>query len=328
MPHADPATMFQLPWKHRLPMSPSTKFGSRFLLACLLLFTILELMPDPFYYPLNRLNTILASRLLLMMGLAPSVSGLIIVVEGFSAKVIGECSAVFISVLPLAFIFAYPSSWRGKLIGWTTGLSLLFGINLVRIALLVYTGARAPDKFELTHLYLGQTAMVLAVLGICLGWVQWLQRKPAEGDLRVLIGRSLAVSVVAFLIWLLISEPYSRMLYMILYGAMAVVDVNVQIPAQLNIYPDTFQCFNWVTFSTLFWSAGFRHLNQRLRQWLAGLSILAFFHLLFKFLQILFFQLNQHHWMGTINVLLVLNEWLLPFGLWVLFRRKALTQSV
>lgn len=64
--------------------------------------------------------------------------------EGFRAQVIGECSAVFLSVLPLAFIWAYPAGWMAGLQGWGIGLTVLYAVNLLRISLLIIVGARWP----------------------------------------------------------------------------------------------------------------------------------------------------------------------------------------
>ena len=307
--------------------TPSTIFSLRFIIACTVLFALLEIMPDPFFFPVNRLNAILAGRLLAVLGMHPEVQGLVIVLDGFQAQVIGECSAVFISVLPIAFIFAYPSDWRQKTAGWLAGLALLFTINLVRIAALVYTGARAPQCFELVHLYMGQPAMILVVLGICLGWVQWLRRGGLGFRLNTILARCLAVSILGFFFWFLLGEPYSRLLYHILKILLAVFNMTIQVPETLHVYPDTFQCVNVVSFSALFWGFGRGRLQTRIVQWLSGVSGLMIAHLLFKLLQILFFQHHQQFLMGIINILLVLNEWILPFGLWVLVERQALFKN-
>jgi exosortase H (IPTLxxWG-CTERM-specific) len=312
----------------RFDATPRTWFCVLFLLYSLITFGLLEVAPDSFYYPINRLNAVLTGSLLSLLGMAPEVNGLYIVLEGFKARVVGECSAVFISVIPFAFIMAYPSQWQYKCMGWTLSMSILFCINLARIAFLIFTGARAPENFDQAHLFLGQTIMILVVLGICLGWVYWLHHKPNGRDLINALGRAIAISMAGLCVWLWISEPYSYMLYTILKSLLTVVDIDVLIPRQLHIYPDTFQCFNWVTFSALFWALGFGYAKRRIIQWLSGLAIMSICHLIFKFLQVLFFQLNQHYLMGAINVMLVLNEWLLPFGLWLLFVRRALLPGV
>lgn len=302
-------------------ITPGTRFSILFLLFCAGFFLLLELTPDQFYYPVNRLNAILAGHLLHLLGMTPKVHGLIITLNGFRAQVIGECSAVFLAVLPLAFIFAYPSNLKNKAMGWLCGLSLLFCVNLIRIAVLVYTGSYIPEHFEIVHLYLGQTFMVLVVLGICLGWTQWTGDNKEVKGLKIIMGRCLIVSLVGFYAWLFLSAPYSRMLYSLLQTFLPLAGIQVHIPDKMHIYPDTFQSFNWVTFSALFWALGFTPLKRRLVLWISGLTILSSVHLLFKLLQILFFQLKQHHLMGAINMLIVLNEWLLPFGLSIIFGR-------
>ncbi len=134
--------------------------------------------PDRFYFWVNRLNAVLSGRLLGLLGMDAQVLGVTLKLNGFRALVIGECSAIFLSVLLLGFILAYPSGWKQKPVGWIFGLVILFSINLVRMVLLVYVGACFHERFQLVHLYLGQTAMVLAVPDICLGWIKWLGSPP------------------------------------------------------------------------------------------------------------------------------------------------------
>lgn len=317
----------QPPIGPRFHPTPAAAFGARFISSCVLFFTVLELMPDPLFFPINRLNAILAGRLLSVLGMQPDVQGIVIVMNGFRAQVIGECSAVFLSVLPVAFIFAYPSKWSQKTVGWAIGLSLLFVLNLLRIAILVYTGAHALQYFEMIHIYMGQPAMILVVLAICLGWLRWTRHGDFGLRINAILARGLAVSLAGFLFWFLLGEPYSRLLYNLLKVILALFQMSVQIPEVMHVYPDTFQCVNMVTFSALFWGFGSGRYQTRFTQWLSGASVLMIVHLLFKLLQVLFLQHRQMYLMGIINVLLVLNEWILPFGLWVLMERRVLVRD-
>lgn len=306
--------------------TPSTLFCLRFILACVSCFAILQVLPEAFFHPINRLNAVLAGRLLAGLGMRPEVQELVVVLGGFRAQVVGECSAVFISVLPVAFIFAYPSPWRQKIIGWLVGLALLFAVNLLRIAALVYAGAHSPKHFEMVHIYMGQPIMILVVLAICLLWLQWARHNHTEFRVNTILARGLTVSMLGFVFWLFLGEHYSRILYILLKALLGMFKISVLIPETMRIYPDTFQCLNFVSFSALFWGMGHGKVKSRMAQWLLGVFVLMVVHLLFKLLQVLFFQYRQVYLMGVINLLLVLNEWILPFGLWVLLDRRVLVR--
>ena len=304
-----------------------TCFAIRFLLACLLLYGLLELAPDLLYAPVNRLNTTLAGRILNAMGFAAETGGISIALEGFRAQVIGECSAVFLSVLPLAFIWAFPSGMNAKLTGWTLGLVFLFVVNLLRIDLLVVAGAKFPRYFQMIHLYCGQVLMVLTVLVICLGWLKYLRGGESHRFLARPLIRFILMSVPAFAFWWLFSGPYTRFLYHLIQTGSGWLGIHVTVPSVLKIYPDTFKCFNWVTFSALAWSFSETPVYKRLRFWLTGMASLSAIHAAFTLLYILFVVYRLTWLMGAINICLVLNEWVLPFGLWLFHRRGSLTAT-
>jgi exosortase/archaeosortase family protein len=302
-------------------MTQGARFCIRFLLACAVAFTALELSPDYFYYLVNRLNAVLAGHLLSIAGNTPKVNGLIIVLDGFPAQVIGECSAVFLSVLPLAFIFAYPSNWWQKTIGWIIGISLLFSINLIRIALLVYTGANVPQWFEWIHLYLGQTVMVLTVSAISLGWIRWL---PIAGNTQFTIwrfSRCLLLSLPLFWIMGWVSIAYIHSLYFILSSVFGWFGAAIHIPDNPHGYAEVFHCFNLVTFTSLFWGFNMRQNLQRWSRWVCGLLLIVLTHLIFKLLSVLFFQFHMHWLMVVINAAIQINLFILPFGLWLFLER-------
>ncbi len=315
------------PFRHpleRIQQHAALFFSLRFLMACIVLFVCLEAMPEAFFHPINRLNTLVSSQILSALGMKPMIQGLMIVLNGFKANVIGECSAVFIAVLPLSFIFAYPARLLQKLCGGIAGLLFLSLINFFRIAILVYIGAYHQQYFEMVHIYMGQPAMVLVVLAICLGWIQWLQQENIQLNLFIILIRCLVLSAIGFFLWIFVSAPYSKALYQFLQLILPLFQITVAIPATMEVYPDTFQCINMVTFSALYWGAGRGRITSRVSSWLSGIAVLMLIHLLFKLLQVLFFQQHLLYLFQVINVLLVLNEWILPFGLWVFLARKSL----
>jgi exosortase H (IPTLxxWG-CTERM-specific) len=291
----------------------------RFLVVCALLFTLLEALPDALFYLLNRTNAILAAALLKLWGLAPTTQGLTIVLEGFRARVIGECSAVFAAVLPAAFMLAYPAAPSDRLIGTLAAWAALFGVNVLRIGLLVVVGARVPHLFDAIHQYAGQTAMMLLIVAACLVWVRWTKGIEAPRRVGVAVLRCLLCSAGGVIVWGLAGEPYTWFQYRLAREALAWFGIPVQLPAALRLYPDTFLCFNAVTLTVLMGTfSPWRRNHRWLRLWLPFMGLLAVGHLALRLVQLACLSPPVHvAAIWTVNALLLANDGLLPFGLFL-----------
>jgi exosortase/archaeosortase family protein len=57
-------------------------------------------------------------------------------------------------------------------IGWLLGLVVLTVVNLVRIMSLFWIGAAYPRYFDVAHLLVWQTAMILLAIVLWLFWVE------------------------------------------------------------------------------------------------------------------------------------------------------------
>ncbi len=303
----------------RPAVSSTVWFAFRFLFISITLFLLMEIAPDDLFYPLNRINTILAAGVLDFFGLAPSTRGLTIMFEGFRAQVIGECSAVFTSILPVAFMIAFPGSWKRKKAGLLVGLTTIFLVNVARISLLVLVGARAPHLFDAVHLYVGQTAMMLLIVSICFIWVHW-----AHGQLNLQpvwagIIRCALLSLAGFTLWHQLGEEYTWLQYRISRSVLAWLGVKAGLPVALRLYPDTFLCFNLITFTVLTGTFTPRvQYCSSWKYWLAGMALIACLHFMFRLLQLLYASSPAHSDLAWgITALLVVNEWLLPFGLFL-----------
>ncbi|MCX6538476.1 MAG: archaeosortase/exosortase family protein [Acidobacteria bacterium] len=82
------------------------------------------------------------------------------------------CSGADALALCVGAILAYPASWRMRLAGAGGGLTLVLGLNTLRIATLGRVAA-SPAWFETLHLYVWPAALVLAVAGYVFGWMRF-----------------------------------------------------------------------------------------------------------------------------------------------------------
>jgi exosortase H (IPTLxxWG-CTERM-specific) len=100
--------------------------------------------------------------------------------SGFSISVMNTCNASNVTVLLWAAILAFPAPWTAKSKGLATGTAALHVLNLLRIISLFYLGQISQKWFEIAHLYVWESLIVLFTLVIFWLWVQHTYR-PAMG---------------------------------------------------------------------------------------------------------------------------------------------------
>lgn len=148
----------------------------RFALPCTLLF-LAAVWLEPFMGPLNRATAVLSGKTLALFGFMPQVRDDLITLDGFTVKIVSECTALYATLLLAAFILATPATWRERLAGIAAGSAAIGVVNLLRIAAVTIIGRFDPVRFEIIHVYLGQIAMMVLVLYCCLTWVRWSSGK-------------------------------------------------------------------------------------------------------------------------------------------------------
>jgi exosortase family protein XrtM len=80
-------------------------------------------------------------------------------------EIVRGCDGAGVLFLVVSAIIAFPSTGRRKLIGLLLGIGLIYLLNLLRISILYFVIAYQPDWFQLVHVYLAPTLMVL--VGCC-----------------------------------------------------------------------------------------------------------------------------------------------------------------
>lgn len=297
-------------------------FSGKFLLACAVLFTGLELAPEVFYSCLNRMNALAAFSLLKALGYQPVLHQTVLTIGGFSARIIGECSAVFIFALFTAFILVYPSRPAEKAAGILIGIPTLFALNTLRLVVVIGVGSYNTDLFPHVHVYFGQILMVFSVVITSTYWLKGIRAIPSDEIRRGAFFRFALFSAFLFAAWLFLQKPYAlfadqlvRWTYLLISGNSN--PVSVTAPGA-----DAFITFNIVCFLTLALSVKPDGSPWETGRLLTGIVILFFSYYLFRGVQAMA-GINGYDWrfISSINILLVLQEWVLPFTLWfVLFR--------
>ena len=106
--------------------------------------------------------------------------------NGFAYEIYYRC----IGFLPVGFlttgILAYPGHWRKKLVGLVVGVPVLIALNLTRLVHLFYVGVHNPAAFDFAHSVMWEGFLILAILGLWLGWTRWSDSARAEPSLRTI----------------------------------------------------------------------------------------------------------------------------------------------
>lgn len=96
--------------------------------------------------------------------------------NGFAVSIEAGCNGIEATMVLLAAILAFPSTWKQKAWGLGIGFIAVQGLNVVRIISLFYLGQWNMTAFEWAHLYIWQALIMLDVLIVWLIWVRRINR--------------------------------------------------------------------------------------------------------------------------------------------------------
>lgn len=155
-------------------VSPGLGFALRFF-AYLLLFSVVfwALSLHTRLGPVQRRIAGLSALGARAVGGHAVAHGENIVVRTTTMTINHECTGIFVCMLFIAFVFAYPVRWRGRLIGVAIGLALIFAVNVLRLATLARVIEIYPQAFFYLHEYVWQGLFTVFVL---LGAIAWAER--------------------------------------------------------------------------------------------------------------------------------------------------------
>jgi exosortase/archaeosortase family protein len=107
-----------------------------------------------------------------LIGGSAAVDGVNIVLSGLMIEINHECTGVFVAMLFVAFVLAYPVSWRARLGALVIGLPGLLVVNLLRLATLARVAEAYPQTFAYFHEYVWQGVLMVVVLVGSVGWAE------------------------------------------------------------------------------------------------------------------------------------------------------------
>jgi len=106
----------------------------------------------------------------LFVGFPVLIDGTNLASGDFRVDVSPACSGAVPTMIYLSAVFAYPTSWRAKLIGAGIGVAIINGANLARVVGLFLIGLYYNQYFHDTHVYVAQSLVVAIAVATWLFW--------------------------------------------------------------------------------------------------------------------------------------------------------------
>jgi exosortase H (IPTLxxWG-CTERM-specific) len=154
---------------------PDTRFLVLFLVILGSGFAAIALHPvnDNFVVPYTALIARVSGAILNLFGEQATVSQCIVSSPRFAVEIYNGCNGLITSLILVSGVLAFPARWTAKVIGVVGGLLAIQIINLVRIISLFYIGVFFPAFFNDAHVFIWQSVVILAGVGL---WIFWASR--------------------------------------------------------------------------------------------------------------------------------------------------------
>lgn len=110
------------------------------------------------------------------LGAEATVQGAVIQVPEKALEINHECTGIFVLLVYIAFVLAYPAPWTQRASGVAIGCIVLNAVNFARLVVLTLIAGWWPDWFDYSHEYFFQGVFIalLAFLGSV--WTEQVRR--------------------------------------------------------------------------------------------------------------------------------------------------------
>lgn len=163
-----------------------TIFLLTFLGIIVALYAVVAINPvnDHVIIPFTKFITRIAAVLLNIAGQGVVVDGTIIRSKTFAVDVENGCNGIEAIILLVAAIGAFPAGWKQKLIGIVGGFFAVEALNTFRVAMLFWLGDHFRKFFQLFHVAVWQSIIILLTVGLFLLWSWKIATPRAVADGR------------------------------------------------------------------------------------------------------------------------------------------------
>ncbi len=156
---------------------------------------VTSLLPPDFFTLWRKLAIQCASVLGVLAGLTVTSAGDILTVDGFSMRIIHECTAFnYVLILSTAILFYPRHTLRYRFAGVLVAAPLVVFLNALRLVISGVSGTVSMRLFNFVHEYLWVALFSLLIFAIWKVWVDQslVLKKAATAKVAVIIGSSTA----------------------------------------------------------------------------------------------------------------------------------------
>lgn len=161
-------------------MAPRVIFVVKFGVGLILLYVIVALNPvnDRVIVPFTEMLTRVSAAPLSAFDSGIQSAGTIIRSQTFAIDVRNGCNGIEAIILVCAAIFAFPATLRSRLTGLVVASVAIQVLNVVRLGSLFWLGANHRPLFDLFHVAVWQSLIILAAITMFILWSWKFAEKP------------------------------------------------------------------------------------------------------------------------------------------------------
>jgi exosortase/archaeosortase family protein len=89
-----------------------------------------------------------------------------------AVDIVNGCTGVDVAIFLASAMLVFPAPWRARLSGVAAAFAVVLVTNFARVLTLCVLNARAPDAFELVHVYVWPALISLVCLATLLAWIR------------------------------------------------------------------------------------------------------------------------------------------------------------
>jgi len=151
---------------------PGPVFVARFLAALAVFYVVisLEAVDARVVVPFTALIVRTAAVMLHAIHEPIEVAGTVIRTSSFALDVRNGCNGVEAMLFVAAAMLAFPATLRARLLGLAVVMAAIQLLNLMRVSSLVWLGEHHRNVFDVVHVAVWQTAVILAAVSMFIYW--------------------------------------------------------------------------------------------------------------------------------------------------------------
>jgi len=161
--------------------TPAGRFILRYVVILSVGFLVLALRPvsQRVVYPYTTFVAHEARIALNLFHEHATVTGQVLSSPRFSVAIYNGCNGLEAILIFVCGVMAFPAPWRGRIIGALVGFLAIQVFNVVRVVSLFYVGIYRPGWFNVSHIFVWQSLVILLAVVLWLGWVNRYARARA-----------------------------------------------------------------------------------------------------------------------------------------------------